>query len=250
MVKPFLKRFDDITGGTLLPGLGAGQAALVLDAKWTSRHWFPPLDQNGKALPFIEIGVVRTVRDSAKVLAAFKDYRTLVNDVLAKAGEFNAPVPPGGVPKAQEAKAGPGTAYFWPVPAHGQDEQIQPNVALSSAAAAFSLSVKHGERLLTPTPLAAGSRPPAAPQPLLRAAVVDFAGLVGAARPWVEQLAVPAAVAQIPDNAPPGLTRGEVPAQVRTVLDVLQCLRRYASATYRDGDATVTHSETVYEDLK
>jgi hypothetical protein len=114
----------------------------------------------------------------------------------------------------------------------------------------FSLSLKQSERLLTATPLATASRPPMGPREVLGAAVVDFAGLIGAARPWIEAFAVPAAVAQIPDDAPPGLTRAEVPAQVRTVLDVLQCIRRFAAVTYRDGDATVTHTESVFEDLK
>src|SRR5262249_10305279 len=148
------KRLDDITGGEFLPGLGAGQGALVIDAKWTSRQWFPHVDQDGKALPMLEIAFVRTVTDSGKVLAAFKDYRTLVNDILAKAAEFGATVPPGGVPKPQETKVGPGTAYSWPLPDAGQDEQIRPNIALSDKAMVLSLSLKQSERLLTAMPLA------------------------------------------------------------------------------------------------
>ena len=38
--------------------------------------------------------------------------------------------------------------------------------------------------------------------------------------------------------------------QVHTALEVLKCFRGVSSATYREGNATVTHFETVIRDLK
>src|SRR5581483_7270900 len=35
MARPYLKKFDEITGSVFLPALGDGEAALVFDAKWT-----------------------------------------------------------------------------------------------------------------------------------------------------------------------------------------------------------------------
>ena len=70
------------------------------------------------------------------------------------------------------------------------------------------------------------------------------------ARPWLQQYALPAVLAQVPDTAPKGLTRKDVEEQVRTVFDVLGCLRGYTSATYREDDAIVTHAEFVVQDLK
>src|SRR5438874_652882 len=55
---------------------------------------------------------------------------------------------------------------------------------------------------------------------------------------------------EVPPDAPKGLTAKEIPAQVKTVLDVLQCLRSVRSASFRDGDATVTRTETVIRDLQ
>ena len=69
-------------------------------------------------------------------------------------------------------------------------------------------------------------------------------------RRMVEQFALPAAAAAIPDDAPPGLTAKELPAQVRTLLEVVQCVRGITIATYGEGAATVTHAETVIRDLK
>jgi len=69
-------------------------------------------------------------------------------------------------------------------------------------------------------------------------------------RPWVVDFALPHALEQVPDNAPPGVTKKEIPDQVKTVFDVLGCLRMFSSATYREGAVTVTHSELVIQDLK
>jgi hypothetical protein len=248
LVLPHLKKFDEITATMLLPALADGQMALVVDAKWTSKHWFPELDQGGQELPMLELGCVHSVSDSALLLRAFRSYRELVNDVLAQARQFGAQVPED-LPKAQTKKVGPGMAYYWPVPEMGQDAQVQPNVALSEGVLAATLSLAHSERLLKPTPLAGDGGPLADKRPLLAASVVDFGGVLRAARPWVEKFAIPA-LAEVAEDAPPGLTRKELPGQVRTLLDVLQVFRGYRSATYREGNATVTHSETVIQDLK
>jgi hypothetical protein len=250
LVAPFLKKFDEITGTQFLPALGDGEAALLLDAKWTSKQWFKDFDQGGKELPLLEVGFVRTVKDSATLLTALGAYRELASEVLAKAKEFGARVPEGGVPKPESKKVAGGAVYFWPLPPVGQDPQVQPNLGVSDALLAAGLSVKHSERLLAKIPLKTDGGPLAAKRPAIGVVVVDFAGFFGTVRPWVEQLALPMALEQVPDKAPPGLGKKDIPEQVRTLFDVLGCLRTYTSVTYRDGAATVTHSELVIRDLK
>jgi hypothetical protein len=250
MARPFLERFDKITTTQLLPAVGAGELAIVLDAKWTSTNWFKRFDQGGTTLPFFELGAVRTVKDSDKVLQALGAYRVLANDVIAKAREIGAPAPVGDIPAAESKKLPNGTAYYWPLPPLGFDQQIVPNLALSSKLSVKSLSLKHSERLLTPTPLSTLGGVLDSGRPLLVAAVVDLAAFNRAARPWIEKFALPAILEEVAETGPPGLARKDIPEQVRKVLDVLQCIRGVRSATYRDGDATVTHSEWIVEDLK
>jgi hypothetical protein len=244
LILPYLKKFDEITGTQFLPALGDGQVALVVDAKWTSKQWFKEFDQGGNELPMLEIGFVRTVKDSAKLVRAMRGYRELLNEILEKAKQFRAPIPEGGLPAPESKKVAGGTAYYWSLPDAGQDAQVQPNVALSDAVLAVTASVKHSERLLATTP-----NPLAAKQPLLSVAVVDFAGFFAAVRPWFE-FGLPMALESVPDNAPPGVGKKDIPGQVRTLFDVLGCLRSYTSVTYREGAATVTHSELVISDLK
>jgi hypothetical protein len=249
IVQPFLKRFDEITGSQTLPALGAGTDALVIDAKWTSKNWFPGLDQDGADLPMLELGCVRTVKDSAKFLEALQAYRTLVNDALVKARDTGVPIPPdANVPLAKSQNVGPGTAYHWPILSAGPDGVVQPNLGLSDQIVAVSLSLKHTERLLKPTPLPSQNRP-LAQRSVFSTVHVNIAGLIGVARPWIERFVIPRAVANVPPDAPKGLTASEIPGQVKTVLDVMQCLRGVRSISFRDGDANVTRTETIIRDL-
>src|SRR5207253_2706458 len=170
-------------------------------------------------------GAVRTVNDSALLLKSLEAYRALANDVMAKAREFGAPIPEGGIPPAQSKKLASGTAYFWPIPAMGQDEQIVPNLGIGTNIVAQSLSLKHTERLLAPTPLATQNGLLEPNRPLLGAVVLDIAGWNGVVQAWAEKFLVPALLAKVPDNAPPGLTRKEIPDQIATIFRVVQCIR-------------------------
>lgn len=250
MVRPFLERFDTITSKTLLPAVGGGELAAVIDNKWSSANWYKDLDQGGQALPMLEIGFVRTVQNSAQVMQALHDYRELLNDVLAKAREFGAPIPEGGLPAAESKTVGAATMYFWPIPPIGLDSQVLPNLGTTKNLVVKSLSLKQTERLLASNPLTTQDGLLEPNRPLHSAAVIDFAKFVGTVRPWLEKFALPAMLENVPENAPPGLKRDEIPGQVRKVIDVMQCLRGIRTVTYRDADANVTRSETVIEDLK
>lgn len=249
MVRPFLERFDAITSKKLLPALGGGELAAVIDNKWSSASWYKEFDQGGQALPMLEIGFVRTVQNSAQIMQAMHDYRELLNDVLAKAREFGAPIPEGGLPAAESKTVGSATLYFWPIPPIGLDSQVQPNLGTANNVVAKSLSLKQTERLLASNPFTTQGGL-LENRPLHSAAVIDFAKVVGTLRPWIEKFAIPAILENIPENAPPGLKRDEIPSQAKKVLDVIQCLRGVRVVTYRDADANVTRSETVIEDLK
>src|SRR5262249_11821696 len=143
-----------------LPALGEGTEALVIDAKWTSKHWIPGLGQDGADLPMLELGCVRTVKASGKLLQALQPCRSLANDALAKAGERGWPDPrAASIPPAQSQRIATGTAYPWPLLSAGPDGVVQPNLGLSDQVVAVSLSLKHTERLLNPTPLPPEDRP-------------------------------------------------------------------------------------------
>jgi len=247
---PYLQRFDEITGGQFLPALADGQSAFVIDAKWSSKKWFPELDQGGQELPMFEVGLVWGVSDSDKLLEAFKGYRKLVNDILGVARGFGVPIPEDGWPAPETKKAKDATLYYWPLPPMGQDESIMPNIGISKQFFTIALSAQHAERLHSSNPIGSDLQQLAGGKPILLAGKFDFAELLKAARPWVEKLGVPALVAEVKDNAPEGLRKADIPPQVKTVLDVLSCFKGYREVMYRDSNATVTHYVTIIEDLK
>lgn len=249
-VLPYVQRFDEITGGQLLPALADGQQAFVIDAQWKSKKWFPDLDQGGQELPMLEFGLVWGVSDADKLLEAFKGYRKLVNDVLDVVRTFGAPIPPDGWPAPETKKAGAATLYHWPLPPMGQDESIMPNLGISKNLLTFAFSAQHAERLHNSASGGSEFQQLAGGKPILMAASFDFAALLKAVRPWVEKLGMPALLSTVPDDGPEGLRRADIPAQVKTIFDVMGCLKGFRQATYRDGNATVTHHIAIMEDLK
>ena len=132
----------------------------------------------------------------------------------------------------------------------GQDEVIQPNIAVSKSMMSIAMSLQHATRLHTSKPLTGDWKALANGNAVHEIAFVDFAGLMKTTRPWVEKLGVPALLKEVKDNAPEGLRKEDIPAQVATLLDVLSCLKSAAAVTYREGANTVTHSVTVVEDIK
>jgi hypothetical protein len=252
MIVPHLKRFNEITGDQLLPALGTGEAAIVIDAKWASKKWFAGFDQHDAALPLPEFAVVRTVDDRAKLVSAFSAYRKLAGDMITQANAFGANLPVEELPKPDSKKVSDGTIYFWPMdlPNEPLDKQIQPSVGLSDHIFAFCLSQKQAERLLKKTPLTIAHEPLKGDKPAMTAVIVNFRGMVQMIRPWVEKFALPQILEHVAEHdVPPGLEKKDIPGQVKTVLDVLGCLRTYTSITYKEGDVTVTHGELVIRDL-
>lgn len=249
-ILPFLQRFDELTGGQLLPALADGQGGMVVDGRWTSKKWFPEVDQAGHELPMLEFGLIFGVSNSEKLLEAFKGYRKLVNDLLDVARGFGAEIPEGGWPAPKTEAIGAATAFYWPLPPMGQEESIQPNIAVSKSLLTIATSMKFAGRLQANQPNAFDWKALANGNPIQAATWVDSAGLLKVVRPWVEKLGVPAMQAEAKDDAPEGMRKADIPNLVATVLDVLACIKSGASVTYREGGNTITHMRSVIEDIK
>lgn len=246
---PLLKRLDETTGQLLVPALADGQAALVLDAKLSSKQWFVAMPQSGKPLPMLEPAFVVGVSDAAKLEKAFAEYRNLANDVITAMRKVDPDnVPDFKIPPAQSKKLKAGTMFFYPLPEIGLDKALLPNAGLSEKVAVLTLSQEHTERLLTPTPFKAAGGPLAdTKRPLAGAVYFDWAALMDALGPWVDYGADVAK--QQAGNDDGGKQVEDVAKQVKDVLAILKCFRTYSSAAYIEGKALVTHSEAIYRDL-
>jgi hypothetical protein len=254
-VWPLLKRLDEVTAKMLLPALADGQTGLVLDGKWKSRQWFEKIPGTEKALPLLEPALLFGVSDAARLRKAFGEYRSIANQLLAGLHEL-APdrVPELKVRAPRTKKLAAGALYFYPVPeGWGIDGQVVPTAGLGDRVAALTVSQKQAERLLVSTPLKVKGGPLGDPRRKLAMAMyLNWPGVVDALVPWVEmgvrtvfdQLALfgnEEAVAQVAEG---------VVKQVRGVAEVLKVFRSYASGTYVEDGAWVTHCEFVIRDLE
>src|SRR5438105_14603585 len=80
---PILQRLDETTSKMLLPAFKDGQGAFVLDAKVKSKQWVQNFTTD-KAMPMIEPAIVCGVSDEALLKKAFEEYRSTINDAIAK----------------------------------------------------------------------------------------------------------------------------------------------------------------------
>lgn len=258
---PLLKRLDQATGKLLLPALADGQSGVVLDGKIASKKWVKMMPPSEQPMPMLELAIVAGVSDADKLKKAFGEYRSIINDAIAKAREFSPMVPAIEVPEPDTKPLKNGTLYFYPLPEFlGIDAQLLPNGGLSDKVAVLSTSPKQTERVLAKNPLKTNGGPLAnLDRPLVAATYLNFPALVDTLSPWLDfgmnfALASRRAAAGGGDEGkddPAAKQQLEMISKtVKDVLEIAKCLRRSTSVTYIEDGVLVTHSETVYKDLK
>jgi hypothetical protein len=245
--KPLLKRFDRANREMLFPALADGQAALVIDTKLQSKQFIRALPATEQPMPMIEPAVLAGVSDAALLRRAFAEYREVINGFIDAISAQTGVPPPFKLPepKVSEVKSGTIFGYALP-PVWGVDEQIVPNFGLSKAVGVLAISRDHTERLLNTTPLTCGGVLATTDRALAGAAVLNFAGLIDAATPWIDLAAEQIMKDQrVPEAEQPGIR-----AQVRTVLEVLKVLRCVTSEDYFEDGALVSHTLVEIRDIK
>jgi hypothetical protein len=258
---PLLKRVSEATRNDLIPALADGQAAFVLDADIASRQWHRDMPAFEKPLPMAEIALVFGVSDAERLKRAFQEYKAVAQEVVDTIRQINPEAIPAGyrVPDPQSRESSDGQVYWYAIPAEaGLDPQVQPAAGLSKTVAVISTSAKQAERVLATSRLQAHSDVIAARKTAGSAVHFDFAGLIDAVEPWTE-----AALLHFFSQRGPGIDTEEslkkaaslpqfkeIAEQIRTGASILKCYRGTTSVTYLDGGATVTHGESVFEDVR
>ena len=237
--RPLLARLEKVTGELLNPALAEGQGALVIDAKLKSKQWHQMMPASPQDLAVLEPAVVLGVADAAKLKKAGAEYRDILNKLIAVIGVADVTIPP---PQTKAVKGG--TLYYYAAPdAAGLDPQLALTAGVTEKWAVFTISPGHATRLLQPTPLTADNPRLKAAKGALSASYFSWEGLVDAVMPWVDYGLTLAR----PNDGEDGM---DVRGQVRTVLAVLKVFRNTASVTTIEGDAVVTHSESIVRDIE
>jgi hypothetical protein len=248
---PLIKRIDAATRNDLIPALAEGQSGLVVDADITSLRWHSELPSLGKPLPMLEIAIVVGVSDLERLKKAFAEYKAVAQVAIDKVRELNPQAIPAGytIPEPSRRQASGGEILWYVIPPQsGLDPQVQPAVGVSKSLAVASTSIQQVERILAETPLKAPGDVIDAQQPASSAFVFNFPALVDTLRPWVELgVALRASEAES-DSKQPDVSA--ILTQVQTGAEILKCYRGTASMTYNQNGATVTHRQSIFEDLE
>lgn len=256
---PLLKRLDKTNREALIPSLKDGQSAFVLDARIQSRKWFPTMPPPGKPLPMLEVGIVLGVSDAELLKKACREYFAVAQKFLTGLSQqFPNEVPPLTIPAPATTNTPEGTLYSYrQLQNLGVDAQLAPTGGLSKSVAVMTTSPSQARRVLrsTSVKLPAGFHTNF-DRNLASAGFFNWPALLDAATPWAEY------VVRLAVNGPGGRNEeGAVPppdnqqtkmilGQMHDVIDVLKCFRGASTITYREAGAMVSHTKTVWQDLK
>jgi len=235
LIRPLAEQIDRANREVLLPALADGQGMLVFDGELSGKE----------ALPLPAPALVLAVCDTKRLCEACKPYREIYDalvDVLCDS-------PPES--KVTRAKTEPIRSYSLSG-VLGVDVLVVPNVGWSDRLLVFSLSPDHTRRLLGTTPLEIGGVLADRDRQRIAAAFFDWAGLIDAVTPRIEQTA-----RKIVERTATGDNPDTVKArleilipQVRTLLDVLKVVRTMTSECYLDGGALVRHTLVEIRDVE
>lgn len=246
---PIVKKLSATTRTYLIPGFADSQFGFVVDGKMEVARLHMSLPAFPKALPIPEFAILLGVSDAKLVRQGFSEYRATLNELFAAIREINPMVPAIEIPEAKRLELKAGVAYSYPMFGQlGLDPQIMPAAGLGEKVAMLALSPDHVGRLLTSQPLKVDGGPLADLKKARAAAsVFRFPAVVDMLAPWTEMGIVKA---QEASGAPPDAERMKaVMDQLKTVLEVLKAFKGSTSSTYFEGDAVVTHSESVVRDI-
>lgn len=249
-VLPLIERFDKVTREQLLPSLKDGQAAIVLDTKARSKQWQKELPSTRVALPMFELAIVCGVSDSAALKRAGAEYFSIAQAAADIAHELHEnEVPKITLPQPNLESTSDGEIYSYAIPEQaGLDAQVAPNIGLSQDTLTFSAFPDQTKRLLKGSAAKRLGPLAKADQPLAGASYCNVGGVIDAISPWVNYAVRIAGQVEGEDNPQTKMAAQMVAGNVTPILEVMKSLGEYASVTYIEGDAVVTHSATFLMD--
>lgn len=249
---PLAKRFDIATREHLMPALKDGQAAIVLDAKATSKQWHQQLPPTRVALPMLEIAMVYGVSDANALKKAASEYFEIVQAAFDIAGELaQGNVQRIQLPAPDVAKVNGSEIFSYAIPeAVGLDGQLAPNAGLSNNTLVLSLMPEMTKRLLSSNPPQGLDSLAKPDQPLASASYFNVAGLLDAISPWVNYGVRIAGQAQGEDNPQARMAMQMVAGNVTPIIDLLKCFGESASVVYIEDGVVVKHSATNFNDAR
>jgi hypothetical protein len=264
-----LKRLDQANREQLFPAMADGQGAFVMDVAAKSQKWFDKMPESPKPLPMLEMALVTSVSDAAKLRQGVETYIDVAQDAYKLVQEIEPDETPElklPAPVISDITGG-GKLYSFPLPKEwGVNSLVAVNAGLTDSFAAVSLMPQTTERLLHEQASSIDTSLPL-DKPAAMVMHIEFAKMIDATRPWINY-GMDVATGKIrpkaekdPDSEDAEDTPRQPPSsammgmalivpQIEQLLDVVVALRSATSMTYEEDGVWVTHSETHIQDLK
>ena len=257
---PLGAKFAGIIRSKILPSLADGQVAFVIDGKSTTKRPHMALPSAVEPLPLLEPAIVLGLDDPKLFRDGMSDLFELADELVDAVREINPDALPAEyrVPDPVKTKAEGGTLWSFPLANSGLDEKVQPSIGVGDDAAVLSFLPVQAGRLLLESRLETGSQLSKFEEPLVGAAVLDFAGLVDAVQPWFVYLARYGCAQQRDGTVDPESELGpddeneqakDALAQAKVVFEAIKSLRVAVAETAMQSDAMVTHWQNVIRDM-
>jgi hypothetical protein len=246
---PIAKKFWKTTRDSFIPGFADEQIGFVVDGQLSVSRLHLSMPAFPKAMPLPELAILLGVSDAKLVKRAFTEYRAELNELFAAIRELNPMAPEIHFPEAKSIELKNGVAYSFPIFGQlGVDPQIMPAAGLGEKVAVLALSPDHVGRLLGVQPLKVDGGPLSdLKKPRGAATAFNSVSLLSMIEPWIEFAITKAQEAQ-GGEANPQMVKA-IMDQAKVVFQVLKCFKGNTSSTYIEGDAVVTHFESVVKDI-
>jgi hypothetical protein len=250
---PLIERLDANIRENVFPAFNDGEFAFVMDAKAKSNTWHAALPPAEQELPMLEFAMVCGINDINRVERSFASLFGILDDAIT---QWNEMVPEEGnriplqtFPRPDQDDIETGTLYSYTIPPEsGLDRRIAPNWGLSPQTFIMSLMPETTKRLMPQSRSAAFFGPLSeSSRPLSGAVYLDFAGLIDTIHPWINYGAMLWMGGTDPDELEQQVQM--IKSSVDFGVDILTCFKGISGAIYQEGNATVTHTETLFEDL-
>lgn len=245
-ILPFIAKIDSALVNKLLPATDAGQSIFVIDSKLRIKSLGPDVHFN-KPMPMLELALGTTLNDGKQFKEGIAEVAAAVEDLIPKLAALDPNAPDQAknfkIPRPNVKSLAGGDMYFYPMPPI-VDPAVLPHAYVSDKLLILGVSPTMTERMVKEASTLPGEVINLS-EPSGMGVAMDMKDFWAGVREWVGFAAEQPGSPIAPKNAEGVLNRQHLEAG----LDVLGVFKKASARTYREGDYTVTHSWSHFEDV-
>lgn len=247
---PALQKFHETTRDFLLPSLEGGQSLFVMDAGGALTKSPDTKELLAQPIRFPRLAMVVEVNDTKRFLAAWQQYREILNSLLAEVAKVKADTLEIQLPAPLQRSLGSATLFTYPIaaeynPAFYLNDDFEPHALVTPEHLVLSFSTQHSQQLLEDHPLPSSAHFDLQ-QPAGRATWFDFLVLKDLI---CEDAKAILTLVEDEKDLDPNLSL-LISIHIDKLRRVLGAVHNYRSRTYEEQGQSVKHSWFKLQDIE